>query len=141
MAELKTKPNAKTASSFIEAIDDEQVRDDCYTVIRMMKKITGKEPVMWGPSIIGFGAYRYGDPKGHHGEMCMTGFSPRKGNLSLYVLGGAPGQQALLDRLGKHKAGKGCLYVKKLADIDLKVLNELIEKSLNHAKKMFPDHD
>lgn len=141
MAELKTKPTQQPVASFIEAIDDEQVRDDCHAVIKIMKKITGKEPVMWGPSIIGFGKYRYGNPKGHHGEMCITGFSPRKGTLSLYVLGGAPGQQALLDKLGKHKASKGCLYVKKLEDINLKVLSELIEKSFNHAKKQFPDHD
>ena len=141
MAELKTKPTAKTAASFIEELDDEQVRDDCYVIIGMMKKISGKEPVMWGPSIIGFGKYRYGNPKGHHGEMALTGFSPRKGNLSLYVLAGAPGQQALLKKLGKHKAGKACLYVKKLRDVDLKVLNELIELSYNYGKKIFPDHD
>jgi hypothetical protein len=141
MAELKTKPTEQTASSFIDAINDEQVRDDCNTVIKIMKKITGKEPVMWGSSIIGFGKYRYGDPKGHHGEMCLTGFSPRKGNLSLYVLAGAPMQQALLDKLGKYKAGKGCLYVKKLEDVNLKILSELIEESLNYMKKQFPDHD
>ncbi len=141
MAELKTKPTNKTAVSFIDAIKDEQVRDDCHTLIRMMKDVTGKEPVMWGPSIIGFGKYRYGSPKGHHGEMCITGFSPRKGNLSLYVLSGAPGQQALLDKLGKHKAGKACLYVKKLEDVNLSVLAKLIEKSLKYAKEQFPDHD
>lgn len=141
MAGIKTKPTSRTAASFIEELSDEQVRDDCHVIIKMMKKVTGKEPVMWGPSIIGFGKYRYGNPKGHHGEICLTGFSPRKGNLSLYVLSGAPRQQVLLDKLGKHKAGKGCLYVKKLGDVDLKVLGELVELSYNDMKKKFPDHD
>ena len=141
MSEIKTKATQKSVADYVGAIGDEQVRDDCYTIIEMLKKISDHEPIMWGPSIIGFGRYRYGNPKGHHGEICLTGFSPRKGNLSLYILSGAPGQDALLKKLGKHKAGKGCLYVKKLQDVDLKVLSEIAEKSYKYMKKQFPDHD
>jgi hypothetical protein len=139
VAEPKTKPTEITAESFLNTVADEKVRKDCYTLISLMEKVTGEKPVMWGPGIVGFGKYRYRYDSGHGGEICLTGFSPRKGNLSLYCLAGFPGQGELLGKLGKHKAGKGCLYVKKLDDVNLDILEILVAKSAAFMKKIFPD--
>ena len=136
MAEAKTKPTAQSVEAFIDNVPSETMRDDSRTLIRLMKKITGEQPKMWGPSIIGFGQYHYKYASGHEGDICLTGFSPRKQALTLYTLAGSEGQSDLLKKLGKYKTGKGCLYIKKLADVDLSVLETLIRKTIDHVRKM-----
>jgi hypothetical protein len=137
MAEQKTKPTAQSVEAFLDKVADEQVRDDCHTIIKIMKKVTGSKPRMWGPGIIGFGTYHYKYESGHEGDACLTGFSPRKPAISLYIMGGFSQYESLLKKLGKHKAGKGCLYVKRLEDIDVSVLETLIEKSVTHLKNKY----
>jgi len=136
MAELKTKVNEASVEEFLLKTDDD-TRKDCYTLISLMEKITGEKAKMWGPAIVGFGQYHYKYASGREGDICKVGFSPRKGNLSLYVLAGAEGQSALLTELGKHKAGKGCLYVKKLSDIKLDVLEMMIENTMRYLENKF----
>jgi hypothetical protein len=136
MAELKTKPNEASVEDFLAKTDDD-TRKDCYTLIGLMEKVTGEKAKMWGPAIVGFGQYHYKYASGHEGDICKVGFSPRKGNLSLYVLAGAEGQSALLAELGKHKAGKGCLYVKKLSDIKLDVLESMIRNTMRYLETKF----
>lgn len=138
MAEQKTKPTAQTVESFLDKIESEQVRDDCAGLIKIMKKITGAPPKMWGPSIIGFGQYHYQYESGHEGYSCLTGFSPRKANISLYVMG-SDNRVKLLEKLGKHKAAKGCVYIKKLEDVNISVLEELIKSSVEALRKKHPD--
>lgn len=138
MAELKTKPTAQAVQAFLDKVPSEQMRDDSAELIKMMKKATGEPPKMWGPSIIGFGQYHYKYDSGHEGDMCMIGFSPRKQNISLYVMASAEDNQDLLAKLGKHKTGAACLYVKKLEDIDTKVLEALIKRSITYMKKKYP---
>jgi hypothetical protein len=135
MAAVKTKPTEQTIKSFLDKVPDEKARNDCYTLIRIMEKVTGEKPKMWGPAIIGFGQYHYKYDSGREGDICLTGFSPRKGSLSLYVLAGFKGQEELLAKLGKHKIGKGCLYIKKLDDVDINVLERLIIRSFEFLKK------
>jgi len=137
MAEAKTKPTEKTVDSFIATVEDDKVRADCYTIINLMEKVTGEKPKMWGPAIVGFGKYTYKYESGRSGEICMTGFSPRKANITLYVLAGFPGQAELLQKLGKHKSGKGCLYIKKLDDINIDVLESLIKESIKFLKEKY----
>ena len=138
MAEQKTKPTEQSVSNFLDTIENEQVRDDCYALVKLMKKITGAEPKMWGPSIIGFGKYHYKYDSGHEGDSCLTGFSPRKQNISLYVMLGIMDNEDLLKKLGKHKAAKGCLYIKKLDDVDIAVLEKLIKRSVDTLRKKYP---
>ena len=130
MAELKTKPTEESVSAFLDKVPDKSRRDDCLAVIDIMKEVTKEEPRMWGSSIVGFGRYRYKYESGREGEWMITGFSPRKGDLTLYIMEGFESSPDLMKRLGKHKTGKSCLYIKKLADVDLKVLKELVEKSV-----------
>src|SRR5260221_6265512 len=137
MAELKTKITEQSVEAFLGNVPDEKVRHDCHTLIKLMKKVTGSPPKMWGPAIIGFDKYHYKYDSGHEGDICLVGFSPRKQNLSLYVLASFPGKDDLLKKLGKHKTGKGCLYVKKLEDIDLGVLETLIKGSVDFLKKKY----
>jgi hypothetical protein len=132
MAELKTRVTKASAEKFLEGIKDEKKRQDCYQLLKIMKKATKAEPKMWGTSIIGFGDYHYTYASGREGDWFLTGFSPRVQNLTLYMMGGF--DQDTLKKLGKYKTGKGCLYINKLEDVDLKVLNELIAKSLRNAK-------
>jgi Domain of unknown function (DU1801) len=139
MAEAKTKPTEQPVETFLDTVSGDKVRDDCRAIIQLMKKVTGEKPRMWGPSIVGFGSYHYKYESGHEGDICLTGFSPRKQNLSLYVLAGFPGQEALLKKLGKYKAGKGCLYVKKLEDIEVGVLETLIKMSVDFLKMKYPE--
>jgi hypothetical protein len=127
MAENKTAPTDVPVEAFLASVEHPVRRQDGETVVELMRDITGQEPVMWGPSIIGFGSYHYKYASGHEGDAAAVGFSPRKGNLALYGLTYAPESAPLLERLGKHKTGAACLYVNKLADIDLDVLKELIE--------------
>ncbi len=130
MAEPKTKPTAESVSAFLDRVEDKNRRDDCLAVIDIMKEVTKEEPTMWGSSIVGFGRYRYKYESGREAEWMITGFSPRKGDLTLYIMPGFESFPDLMKRLGKHKTGKSCLYIKKLADVDLKVLRELVEKSV-----------
>ena len=130
MAELKTKQNAQSVDEFLKAIPDERRRKDCFTVLELMKKATDKEPKMWGEAIVGFGAYHYKYASGREGDWFLTGFSPRKQNLTLYIMSGFEEYDDLLNKLGKHKTGKACLYINKLEDIDLSVLQELVTKSV-----------
>ena len=133
-AELKTKATKVSADAFISKIADQKVRQDCRTLVAMMKQVTKEEPVMWGPSIIGFGTWHYKYESGREGEICMMGFSPRKQNLSLYIVCDFKGFEDELARLGKHKTGKCCLYIKRLADIDQKVLKQMMVKSAKQMK-------
>ena len=134
MDELKTKQTEASVSAFLDSVENETRRKDGHAVLEMMSRITGEPAKMWGPSIIGFGQYHYRYDSGHEGDMCLLGFSPRKANLVLYVLPGFEGQEDMLARLGKHKHGKGCLYINKLADVDTAVLEELMAASFKHMK-------
>jgi hypothetical protein len=138
MAELKTKPEKRDPLDFINSVDDGQKRKDSLEILKMMKEITGKPPVMWGPSMIGFDQYHYKYKSGHEGDAFVTGFSPRKTSLVLYVLAGFERKDELLQKLGKYKNGKSCLYVKRLSDIDKDVLRELIIESVKYMKKRWP---
>lgn len=135
MAENKTKQTKASVDKFISAIKDENIQKDCYTIIKIMKSVTKEEPKMWGPSIIGFGTYHYKYKSGREGDICIAGFSPRKQNLTVYLMGGFEKQKVLLEKLGKHKTSKVCLYIKSLKDVDVKVLKELIANSVNELKK------
>ena len=130
MAELKTKPTTASVTKFLNDVSDKTRRDDCFAVLEMMREVTKEEPAMWGSSIVGFGRYRYKYESGREGEWPITGFSPRKGDLTLYIMPGFDSDPALMKRLGKHKTGKSCLYIKKLADVDAKVLKQLIATSV-----------
>jgi len=132
MAELKTRPNDGSVGAFLSAVPDAKRRQDAQQILELMKEITGEEPRMWGASIVGFGSYHYRYASGREGDWFRTGFSPRKQNLTLYIMSGFHGYEDLLARLGKHKAGKGCLYLNRLEDVDRSVLRELIQKSLQH---------
>jgi hypothetical protein len=129
MAEMKTKLNGASIENFLNKVDDKQKRDDCFEIVKMMQQVTKEEPKMWGPAIIGFGSYHYKYESGREGDMMKIGFSPRKQNITLYVGLGDNTENPLLKKLGKYTTGKGCLYIKKLTDIDKKVLQELIAES------------
>lgn len=126
MAELKTKEHDGDVEAFLQAVADPARRDDCHALVRLLREVTGEEPRMWGPSIVGFGRYHYVYDSGHSGDSCLAGFSPRKANLTIYLCAGLDRFAPQLARLGKFKAGKGCLYVKRLADIDTAVLREIV---------------
>ena len=127
MAEQKTKKTNVSVESFLKNVADEQQREDAFAILALIKELTGLEPKMWGPSIVGFGEYHYKYASGHEGDCCLIGFSPRKGNMSLYFMPGLERFEALLKKLGKYKTGKACLYIKKLADVDTAVLREMIQ--------------
>lgn len=139
MAELKTKPTEISVEAFIDAVEDPVRRADAMKVHAMLARITGAPARMWGPTIIGFGEYHYTYDSGHGGVMCRLGFSPRKAELALYLLTGAPEQADQLARLGKHRRGKSCLYVRKLADVDEKVLEELATGALAYMNAKYPE--
>lgn len=128
VAELKTKATDASVEEFLQGVSDETKRQDCYEILKIMKKATKAEPKLWGSSIVGFGDYHYVYDSGREGDWFITGFSPRAQNLTLYMMGGFDPE--LLQQLGKYKTGKGCLYIKKLEDVDTKVLAELIAKSV-----------
>jgi hypothetical protein len=138
MAEAKTKATKESVDDFIKKVEGEQTREDCRELVRIMKKVTGYPATMWGPGIIGFGTYHYKYDSGHEGDACLAGFAPRKGKISLYVMAGANNHTDLLGKLGKHKAAKGCIYIKKLEDIDTAVLEKLVKNSVDYLKKMYP---
>ncbi|MEO8588628.1 MAG: DUF1801 domain-containing protein [Flavobacteriales bacterium] len=133
-AEVKTKETTASVDAFIDK-QPESVAADCRTIIKLMKKATGEEPRMWGASIVGFGRYAYEGASGRSGEWMITGFSPRKANLSLYIFAGFEKEAALMKKLGKHTTGKGCLYIKQLSDVDVKLLEELIVKGVKAMAK------
>ncbi len=135
MAELKTKVTEVSVKKFLDAIPDKQVSKDAHAISDLMKAITKSEPKMWGTSIVGFGSYHYKYDSGHEGDICLIGFSPRKKNISLYLGGGFHEVEDLMSKLGKHKVGKGCLYIDKLEDVDVKVLKKVIEHSIIAIKK------
>ena len=137
--ELKTKETEVGVDDFLDAVPDETRRQDGRKLRAMMERISGYPARMWGPTIVGFGRYKYRYDSGHEGEMARVGFSPRARELVLYLLDGSPRQQALLDRLGKHKAGKCCLYVKRLSDVDEAVLEELIGEGLDYTREKYPE--
>jgi hypothetical protein len=136
-ADLKTKSTGENVSKFLDGITDEKRRKDCYAVLKLMREITRAEPEMWGDSIVGFGRYHYIYESGREGEWFLTGFSPRKQNLTLYLMAGFDDYGDLMGKLGKYKTGKSCLYVKQLEDIDQSVLKKLIKKSVDHISKRY----
>ena len=131
MAELKTKQNEQDVYEFLDGVSNETRKNDGYAVLELMRTTTGLEPRMWGDSIVGFGSYHYKYASGREGDWFLTGFSPRKQSLTVYIMPGFDEYEALLERLGKHKIGKSCLYINKLEEVDLSVLKMLIEKSVN----------
>ncbi|RYE10221.1 MAG: DUF1801 domain-containing protein [Hyphomicrobiales bacterium] len=139
MAETKTKPTEISVTEFLAKVEDPQKRADSHTLIAMMQRLTGEKPLMWGPSIIGFGSYHYKYASGHEGDSCVAGFSPRKAEFSIYISPNDTEQRTeLLARLGKHRMGKGCLYVKRLDGLDLKVLEQLVQHSIDEARTLYP---
>ncbi|MGK7389652.1 MAG: DUF1801 domain-containing protein [Candidatus Cyclobacteriaceae bacterium M2_1C_046] len=137
MADLKTKPNDEDIEKFIESVDDLQKKKDAYAVMQMMRNISGEDPKLWGNSMVGFGSYHYKYESGREGDWFLTGFSPRKNALTLYIMAGFEQYENLLEKLGKYKTGKSCLYVKKLEDIDQEVLKELIKLSVEHMRSRY----
>jgi hypothetical protein len=140
MAELKTQKTKASVTDFINGIADDARRKDCRTVLKLMKDATGAPPRMWGPSIVGFGELRYKYASGREGDWFLTGFSPRKDSLTLYLMPGLQAHGAHLRVLGKHKTGKGCLYIKQLADVDPSVLKQLIGDAVTAARKFSASH-
>ena len=140
-AELKTKATTVSVADYIAALPDEQRREEAAVIDALFRRVTALEPKMWGPSIIGYGSYNYKYESGREGTMCRAGFSPRKAALTLYAMGG-PGEMAegaaLFARLGKHTMGKGCLYIKKLPDVDLAVLEALVTMSWERMNAEYP---
>ncbi len=135
MAENKTRANQASVEDFLDAIEDPGKRVDCKKITAMMQEITGAEPKMWGVSIVGFGDYHYKYESGREGDWFLCGFSPRKRNLSLYLMGYLESYEDILEKLGKYKRGKGCLYINKLEDIDEKVLRTLIRTSIKRLRE------
>ncbi len=139
--ENKTKPTEVSVEDFVNSVENEQKRKDSFVLIERMKKITGKEPKMWGPSIIGFGKYHYKYKSGHQGDAPLCGFSPRKSAISLYVFTGLERHEYLLEVLGKFTMGKACIYVKKLSDIDLDVMGKIIRETTKFLKEKYEVED
>lgn len=143
MAETKTKPTETSVADFIDAVEHPGKREDAKVLDALFRKVTGVEPTMWGPTIVGYGRYHYRYESGHEGDMCRVGFSPRKAKHSLYLMCGSAAEETqfapLLARLGKHSRGKGCLYVNKLADIDLAVIEDMIALSWKNSFEKYPE--
>ena len=137
MAEMKTRPTQVSVDDFLDGVEPERRREDGRALLAMMRRVTGEEPVMWGPSIVGFGSYHYKYDSGREGDFMITGFSPRKTALTVYIMPGFSTYDGLLARLGKHKTGKSCLYLNKLADVDLAVLEELVATSVAWMRQKY----
>ena len=137
MSELKTRQNDGDVDAYLDSVENPRRRDDALRVLTLMREITGEVPRMWGSSIVGFGSYHYTYASGREGDWPVVGFAPRKQNLVLYIMPGFAGYEALLARLGKHRTGKSCLYVKKLDDIDPDVLEELVRESVADMKRRY----
>ena len=134
MAEAKTKPTKASVTEFLNKIPDATRREDSFAVAKMMEEITGSKPQMWGPSIVGFGAYHYKYASGHEGDWPLAAFSPRKQDLTLYLMPGFAKRGELMSQLGKHRTGKSCLYIKRLSDIHVPTLKKLIKVSIKDLK-------
>ena len=134
MAEPKTKPTNESVKDFLNRIPDAERREDCFTVAKMMEEITGENPKMWGPSIVGFGTWHYKYASGREGDWPITAFSPRKKDLTLYVMVGYERYPELMEKLGKHSTGKSCLYIKRLSDIHVPTLKKLIKTGIKDLK-------
>lgn len=139
MSELKTRPTDAAVADFIQSVENKRRREDAWLLLKLFKSVTGKDPVMWGPSIIGYGTYTYTLANGKQNQFMRSGFSPRKQNMSVYVGAGMSENPQLLERLGKHKTSKACLYINKLDDIDLSVLEELIRADLAVMEQRYPE--
>ncbi len=138
MAENKTKATNASVDDYIAAIADEERRGDCLALVKLMSHITNEKPVMWGPSIVGFGHYHYRYDSGREGDACVAGFSSRKPDISVYLTASGPHQDVLLKKLGKHKMAKCCLSIRRLSTIDMKVLEQLITESVVEIKRRYP---
>jgi hypothetical protein len=138
MATPKTLPTENNVQAFLDSVPDEKKRKDCYAALQLMQEATGYPPKMWGPSIVGFGSYHYKYESGHEGDAPLSGFSPRKEAITFYLMLGCDNHEALLQKLGKHKTGKGCLYIKKLEDVDADVLKELVKASTRSLRAKYP---
>ena len=134
MAEMKTKPTGESVERFLNKISDEERRADCFQVAKIMEEVTGEKPKMWGPSIIGFGSYHYKYDSGREGDWMVTGFSPRKKDLTLYLMMGFEKHRDLMEKLGKHSSARSCLYIKRLSDIHVPTLKKLIKVSVKDLK-------
>lgn len=137
MENLKTQPTDASVSAFLDGIEEEKRRKDGWALLELMCEVTGEEPIMWGPSIVGFGRYHYKYASGREGDWMITGFSPRKSALTLYIMPGFEDEGDLLARLGKFKTGKSCLYLRRLADVDREVLKELVRKGFVHMRARY----
>ena len=135
MAELKTKQTDASVKDFLNQIADKERREDCFAVAKIMEEITGEKPKMWGPSIVGFGSYHYKYASGREGDWLVTGFSPRKKDLTLYIMMGFAKHGELMEKLGKHSAAKSCLYIKRLSDIHIPTLKKLIKESIKDLRE------
>lgn len=137
MATQKTRETAASVEEFLNGIENRTRREDGLAMLELMREVTGEEARMWGSSIVGFGSYHYVYESGREGDAMLTGFSPRKQNLAIYVMPGFSAYDSLLDKLGKHKTGKSCLYINKLADVDLKVLRTLVRRSVQVMRNKY----
>lgn len=137
MAENKTKPTKQSVTAFVNSIDDDQKRADVKKVAAMMRRATGARAAMWGSSIVGYGRYHYKYESGREGDFMLTGYSPRKQALTVYIIAGFGRFESLMNKLGKYKTGKSCLYIKRLADVDEKVLERLIVDSVKYMRKNY----
>ncbi|MGM0903828.1 MAG: DUF1801 domain-containing protein [Bacillota bacterium] len=139
MYELKTKETDNSVIGFIEKVGSPKKREEAYKLLDLFTKTSGYEAKMWGPSIIGFGSYHYKYASGHEGDAPLVGFSPRKGKISLYFATGDTEREELLKELGKHSSGKACVYINKIADIDVEVLKKLIKQSIKFLRETYPE--
>ena len=135
MAENKTKPTKSSVTAFLNKINERKLREECFAILEMMRQVSKCDPVMWGSAIVGFGTYHYVYESGREGDMILIGFSPRKQNISIYLMGGLSKVEAELAALGKHKTGKGCLYINGLSDVNAAVLKKLFAKAFKEAKR------
>ncbi len=138
MYQAKTKPTESSVSAYLDAIEDEGRRKDCKELAKLMTKVTACKPKMWGTSIVGFDQYHYRYASGHEGDACVVGFSSRKGDLSVYMAAGYAGAESLLADLGKHRLGKACLYLKRLSDVQMPVLEKLLARAVAEIKRRYP---
>ena len=138
MSKPKTKPTEVSAESHIAAIANEEQRNDAQTLVALMRRVTKQEPRMWGPSIVGFGSYHYKYASGHEGDSALAAFAVRGSELVVYIAAGFEGRDVLLAKLGKHKTGKVCVYIRRLANVDLKVLEKLVARSVADTKRRYP---
>jgi hypothetical protein len=141
MSDLKTRPTRASVRTFLDSIEDDERRRECRLVMKIMRQVTGAAPRMWGPSIVGYGRYHYRYASGREGDWFLTGLSPRGRGLTVYIMSGFEGRGALMRRLGKFRTGKSCLYLKRLADVDLEVLTELVQSSVDHLRRRTTDAD